>query len=80
MENCAAFLESMNEAMEKEIAENAEGAALKERVWKINLMNESSTWATTPASRSGGRKPPASSPRSTRPWRISPRSMPYSPS
>jgi methyl-accepting chemotaxis protein len=40
MENCAAFLGSMNEAMEREISENAEGAALKERVWKINLMNE----------------------------------------
>ncbi|MBU4525560.1 MAG: HAMP domain-containing protein [Desulfomicrobium sp.] len=40
MENCAAFLGSMNEAMEREISENAAPEALKERVWKINLMNE----------------------------------------
>ena len=40
MENCDAFLGSMNEAMEREISQNAEDAALKERVWKINLINE----------------------------------------
>jgi len=40
MENCAAFLGSMNEAMEREISEDAEAAALKERVWKINQINE----------------------------------------
>ena len=40
MENCSAFLDSMNEAMEREISQDSEGAVLKERVWKINLMNE----------------------------------------
>ena len=40
MENCGAFLGSMNEAMEREISQDADGAALKERVWKINQINE----------------------------------------
>ena len=40
MENCGAFLDSMNEAMDREISQDAEEAVLKERVWKINLIND----------------------------------------
>lgn len=40
MDNCVAFLSNMNEALEKEIAESAEGEKLRERAWKINLVNE----------------------------------------
>ncbi len=40
MENCEAFLSSMNEAQEKEIAEGAEADKLKERAWKITTIND----------------------------------------
>ncbi len=40
MKNCADFLASQNEAMEKEIVEGADPAKLKERLAKITIVND----------------------------------------
>ena len=40
LENSGAFLENMNQAMEREIAEGAGADRLDERLWKITLVND----------------------------------------
>lgn len=43
MKHCAEFLAAQNEAMAKEIESGAAPSELKERLWKINLVNDTLT-------------------------------------